>query len=83
MCVCVCVCICVRVCLIPHSRIACNVLPDDDDDDNDDDVLSSLSSSHESDLVIALEADNTLEIISAEDGQLVNVISPELCRCDV
>jgi hypothetical protein len=40
-----------------------------DSDDDDDDAVTAGSC----DYVVALESDNTIEIISSEDGQLINV----------
>jgi hypothetical protein len=48
--------------------------PGEDDDDDDD--AAGRTEDTGCDYIVALESDNTLEIISAEDGQLVNVLSP-------
>ncbi len=45
---------------------------DDDDGDGDGDELAGGTG----DYVVALETDNTIEIISSEDGQLINVRIP-------
>jgi hypothetical protein len=67
---------------ISRAKIRSNVKfgHDDDDDDDDDDAFGGSCC----DYVVALETDNTLEIISSEDGQLVNVIFPfkaAVCCC--
>ncbi len=58
---------------IPRAKIRCNIKFDDDEDDDDDDDDGEQGRSG-CDYVVALETDNTLEILSSEDGQLINVI---------
>jgi hypothetical protein len=68
---------------IARAKIRSNVKfghDDDDDDDDDDDAFGGSCC----DYVVALETDNTLEIIRSEDGQLVNVMAPfkvSVCCC--
>ncbi len=77
--------------IVTRAKLGCNVdlgiiggdsdadADADADADGDGDIISHAATSG-CDYVVALETDNTLEIISSEDGQLVNVICPELCR---
>ncbi len=58
---------------ISPSKMLCNVkfgailgCGDSDGEDDGDDAVAA-------DYVVALESDNTIEIISSEDGQLINV----------
>ena len=69
--------------IVTQTKLGCNanlgVIGIGDDDGDDDSDVDSLDDSG-CDYVVALETDNTIEIISSEDGQLINVVSPELCR---
>ncbi len=69
--------------IVTRTKLGCNVnlgVISNGDDDGDDNSDGDSCEGSGCDYVVALETDNTIEIISSEDGQLVNVISPELCR---
>jgi hypothetical protein len=56
---------------VSRAKIRCNVKFDDDDDEEEEEEEEEEGAC--CDYVVALETDNTIEIISSQDGQLVNV----------